>query len=251
MTLIKITHTGKKNYNQNETNMTIKEYLQIEDQYFILSNKHLFIRHNKGEEFVMTPHNKKKYINPNIPEQNSTLAHHFQLPITPDHNNTLTHNNQIVYEEIYEKKTYNNAAFIGDYWPTFGLKDSYLLKVNLHPSQTKEVNELKQIEGLPAETMEQLIGRWLPLFKLSLTEYLTDTLIPTGNVVNNNDCIIPIATQVAARTIALDLVEVQPTPPLRYLNQPLHYPSDTIFTFSADTFQEQPKIGEDNNNDNS
>jgi len=199
--------------------MTIKEYLQIPDTSFVLSNEHLFIRHHNGEELVMSLHNKQKHLNPNIIHQNTTLANFFHIPITPNHNNTLTLNNQIVYQEIYEKKTYHNAGFIGDYGPIFGLPDSYLLRVKLHPSQTKEVNELKQIEGIPTGRMEQLIGRWFPPFKLSLTEYLTDSLIPTGNVVNNNDFAIPIVTQQVARTIAFDLVEVLPLPPLRHLNQ--------------------------------
>ena len=166
--------------------MTIKEYLQIPDTSFVLSNEHLFIRHHNGEELVMSLHNKQKHLNPNIIHQNTTLANFFQIPITPNHNNTLTLNNQIVYQEIYEKKTYHNAGFIGDYGPIFGLPDSNVLKVSLHPNPKKEPKE----EGIPTGRLQELMARWSDIlyrpFKLNLTEYLTHSLIPIGDVSEDN-----------------------------------------------------------------
>jgi len=161
--------------------MTIKEYLNINEEFFIISNEHLFIRHHMGEELVMTLHNRKIVTNPNIPTQNTSLANYFKLPITTDYNNTLTLNNQIVYQEIYE---------LIDYYLPFGLKYEHVLRVQLHPIPTNELEQMLHDGRL------DLIIREILLFKISLTEYLTDSLIPTGNIIdmsripiilNNND----------------------------------------------------------------
>ena len=220
--------------------MNIKEFLNIEDNHFTLSNEHLFIHHGNGEEFVMTIHNKKKYTNPNIPHQKNSLAHHFQIPITPEYNNTLIYKDLIVYQEIYEKYTTSDGRYIGDsQQPRFAAVVTHRLNIVLHPNPKPK----KEPTDTQHERMNDLLARWEPILnpphKIKLTENLTHSLETTGHITDLSDLImanyLPITYQPTARLIPSEQVPVmEPPPPLRYLYQPPEH-----ITFTADTWQDQ------------
>jgi hypothetical protein len=175
--------------------MTIKEFLNIKDDNFTLSNEHLYIYHNNNNELILTHHNKKKFTNPNISHQNSSLAHHFQIPITPNHNNTLIHKDLIIYQEIYEQyetdyldiyqeiyEQYETDYLDGTYYE-LKPKIIHQLNIKLHPNP----NPIKVKPANPInERLQNIEDRWTeiiyPPHKIKLTERLTDSLITTGNI---------------------------------------------------------------------
>jgi hypothetical protein len=204
--------------------MTIKEFLNINDDNFTLSNEHLYIYHNNNNELILTHHNKNKFTNPNISHQNSSLAHHFQIPITPNHNNTLIHKDLIIYQEIYEQ--YETDYLDGTYYE-LKPKIIHQLNIKLHPNP-KKVNPTN-----PNMIIQNIEDRWAeiiyPSHKIKLTELLTDSLITTGNFTDMNfSSIFPIATRPVARLIPTEQVPVMEPP--------------TNIRFTADTWQDQLNI---------
>lgn len=88
--------------------MDIREYLDINQNYFTIYNESIYIHYNKGNNFILNLITKERFNNLFIPSKKNSLARIINIPLTLTHNLLLHHDNKLIYKE----KIKSNIQFI-------------------------------------------------------------------------------------------------------------------------------------------